>query len=109
MKRRTCYYIAAALIFIWQNFAAVRWAGRFNSIGAAFSHTWHTMTGDWMTLLILQDAGVFTILVISWLVLDTKKRGLSAHQRWAWLVLTLIVGSPAVLIYLGSRPSLTAR
>ena len=105
MKKRTFYYIAAVLFFIWENFALVRWAGRFNSIGAAFSHTWHAMTADWMTLLILLDGGVFAIVVISWLVLDTRTRGLRVSQRWGWLLLTLIVGSPAVLIYLGCRPS----
>jgi hypothetical protein len=103
MKKRTFYYAAALLFFIWENYAAVRWASRFDSIGAALSHTLHAMTEDWMTLLILQDAGVFTILVISWLILDTRRRGVSGRQRWGWLALTVLVGSPAVLIYLGRR------
>ena len=105
MTKRAFYCVAAALFFIWENFAAMQWVRRFDSIGAALSHTWQTMTEDWMTLLILQDAAVLAILVISWLLLDTRSRGLSGRQRFTWLILTLIVGSPIILIYLGYRPS----
>lgn len=44
----------------------VRWATRFDSIGTALNHTYHAMTEDWMTMLVLQDGGVFAVLVIAW-------------------------------------------
>lgn len=107
MRKRNLYFAAALLFFIWENIATIRWASQFDSIGAALSHTYTAITGDWMTMLIMQDGGVFVVLVIAWLLADTRARGLSSRQRGAWLFLTLALGSPAVLVYLGQRSSRT--
>ena len=102
---RIFLFTAALLFFIWENIAIALWATRFDSIAMALNHTWRTVTEDWLTLLILTDCGIFAILVIVWMIADTGQRGLSLRERWTWGMLAVLLGCPAILVYLGIRAS----
>ena len=99
------YFAAALLFYIWESIVAFHWVRQFDSLSAACSHMVHAMTQDSMAFLIMQDAGVFSVLAVSWMVVDMRARGVNTRQRFGWLLLIVLVGSPALLVYLGRRSS----
>lgn len=80
------------------------WLGQHGSLARAFTHFLTTLLADWMLLLILSDAAVFTIGGLVWLGRDMRRHGLPAAHWWAWMGTTLILGCPGLLLYLARRP-----
>ena len=103
-KNRVLISTTAAIIFGWFNLATYWWVNSFSSVGTAITETWHGITNNWMNLIILIDSVVFIVLVFVWLLADARKRGRKGYKRWAWVPGILAFGSPALLIYLVSRP-----
>ena len=103
-KYRAVILIAAVLIFLCFNLATFWWVNSFESLGAAITLTWKAIIGNWMILIIIGDSVVFLLLIFVWLVRDARQRGWIGYKRWGWIVAILTLGSPALLVYLISRP-----
>lgn len=95
--------VFAATVFCWLSFATVRWLQSFANVSDAFHHFFSTCSQDWMTLLVLSDLAIFANLVIIYLVLDMRKRGLPHAQRVGWIAGTVLIGSPVFIFYLIRR------
>jgi uncharacterized membrane protein YczE len=91
------------LFFVWSNIAVTLWLRQHGSVARGFAHFAATLRADWMLLLILTDAAIFTLAVIIWLWQDLKQRQLSSVYRWIWLGLTIILGCPGLFLYLAAR------
>lgn len=99
MKRRLLV-IAAVLFFVWLNVATVMWLRDAGSLSEALAHLWTTVRADWMLVAILTDAGVFVLLGLTWLWHNARERGCSTLRRLAWVAAVVVLGSPALLVYL---------
>ncbi|HLL77197.1 MAG TPA: hypothetical protein VK421_18230 [Pyrinomonadaceae bacterium] len=95
---------AAALIFVWFVAGALWWLAGYDSVGAAISDSWRTLTSNVMNLIILSDAFFFIVLVMAWVLRDARARGWLGARRWGWVVAMMLVGCPALLVYLALRP-----
>lgn len=104
-RHRTIIAIAAVVIFLWFNLATYWWVNNFNSAAEAISLTWKAITTNWMIIIIISDSIVFVLLIFVWLVADARQRGWSGYKRWGWILAILAFGSPALMIYLVSRPA----
>lgn len=101
MKRRTWLLVPAAAFSLWILWATARW---FRA-GASVARSWEAAIADPMTLLFLTDGMMFGLIAIGMMLWDLRNKGASAVRCAAWAAAVLIVGSPAVLVYLFSRPS----
>jgi|GEM_PF-3274707 len=101
---RVVAVIAALLFFMWANVAVTLWLAQHGTFQQAFDHFIMTLFTDWMLLLILTDAGVFTLMALVWLGRDMRRRGIPAAQWWAWMGVTILLGCPGLLLYLARRP-----
>lgn len=104
-KHRAPILIAAVVIFLWFNLATYWWVNSFESVGAAITLTWNAITTNWMILIIIGDSAVFLLMIFVWLLKDARQRGWVGYKRWGWIAAILALGSPALLIYLISRPN----
>ncbi len=98
--RRPRYVIYAVLFFVYEQYAFQQWMAQNGSIGAALSHAWDTLQRDPMVFMAWNDMAVFTAVVLVWLWRDLKASGRSK----AWWPATLLMGCPALLVYLARRP-----
>ena len=103
-RKRALCLAAAALILIWFVAGALWWLSAYESVGAAISDSWRTLTSNVMNLIILSDALFFILLVFAWVLSDARERGWRGARRWGWLVAMMLVGCPALLVYLALRP-----
>ena len=101
---RVLCLVAAALIFIWFVAGALWWLSSYESVGAAVSDSWQTLTSNVMNLIILSDAFFFIVLVLAWVLRDARERGWTGARRWAWVFGIMFIGCPALLVYLAFRP-----
>ena len=46
----------------------------------------------------------FVVLIFAWVLGDAKRRGWEGFRRWGWIPAMMMLGSPALLIYLAVRP-----
>lgn len=95
---------AALLIFVWFVAGALWWLSAYDTVGAAITDSWRTLTSNVMNLIILSDAFFFIALVFLWVLRDARERGWTGARRWGWLVAMTLVGCPALLVYLALRP-----
>ena len=95
---------AAALIFAWFVAGALWWLAAYESVGAAITDSWQTLTSNVMNLIILSDAFFFIVLVMAWVLRDAAERGWRGARRWGWVFGMMLVGCPALLVYLAFRP-----
>jgi hypothetical protein len=95
---------AAALIFAWFVAGALWWLAGYDSVGAAITDSWRTLTSNVMNLIILSDAFFFIALVFWWVQRDARARGWTGARRWGWLAAMALAGCPALLVYLALRP-----
>lgn len=103
-RHRWIMIVIAALIFLWFLVATSWWIDSFTSVSEAIAQTWQMIIDNWMILIILSDAFVFVILIFVWVVRDARARGWSGYRRWGWIPAMMMLGSPALLIYLALRP-----
>src|ERR687894_970209 len=101
---RALSLVAAALIFVWFVAGALWWLAAYESVAAAIADSWRTLTSNVMNLIILSDAFFFIVLVLAWVLRDAGERGWRGARRWGWLVALMLVGCPALLVYLALRP-----
>ena len=101
---RALCLVAAALTLLWFVAGALWWLSSYESVGAAISDSWRTLTSNVMNLIILSDAFFFVLLVFAWVLRDARERGWRGLRRWGWVVAMTLVGCPALLVYLALRP-----
>jgi hypothetical protein len=104
MKHRGLLATIAVIIFLGFNVATYWWVNSFDSVGAAISLTWKAIINNWMIVIIITDSFCFVLLTFVWLLADARQRGWSGVRRWGWIAAILAFGSPALMIYLVSRP-----
>ena len=100
---RAALLAAAAAFFAWENAAAARWLRAHDSLGDGVAHAWAALRDDWLVLLVFTDACVFALCALVWLARDLRGRGARPRGRALWLAATLVLGSPALLVYLARR------
>lgn len=103
-RHRRKLVVAAVLIFLWFLLGTYWWAISFASVDDAVSQTWQAIINNWMILVILSDAFFFVVLIFAWLLGDARQRGWEGYKRWGWIPAMMMLGSPALLIYLAVRP-----
>ena len=96
--------ILTMILFVWFGLGAYWWLNQHGSIMVAGQHFIDTILSDWMVTLFMSDLVIIGLLACLWVVKDAGKRGWSGYKRWGWTVLFLILGSPALFIYLALRP-----
>ncbi len=104
MIQRKTLLILAGAIFAWFNVGFVLWLKGGDSLTARFAHAWQAASSDWLVVIILSDALVFVVFVLAWLWRDARARMLTTRRRIGWVVATVALGSPALLVYLAYRP-----
>ena len=95
--RRTLLWGAAALFFVWEHVAVVLWLRASGGPPAALAHAWRALRADWFVVLVLTDAGVFTICALAWLWCDLRRRATPRLGRTLWFGAAVVFGSPALL------------
>ena len=103
--QRVLFWLVAGVFFVWQNMATYLWLGKNGTFSAAVAHLWQTMTADWMLLLILSDACIFSALALAWFYGDMRGRGYNRARSSALLLAALAIGSPVLLLYLALEKS----
>ncbi len=101
---RALCLVAAALTLLWFVAGALWWLSSYESVGAAISDSWRTLTSNVMNLIILSDAFFLFVLVILWVLRDARERGWAGARRWGWAFGIMLAGCPALLVYLALRP-----
>lgn len=96
--------ISAVLFFVWSNIATGLWLRQHGTLARGFAHFRATLQANWLLLLILTDAAVFTLCALLWLARDLRQRHLPPARRWAWITVTIVLGCPGLLLYLAARP-----
>ncbi|HEY5884192.1 MAG TPA: hypothetical protein VIT88_05860 [Pyrinomonadaceae bacterium] len=108
-KHSSLILVAMVVIFVWFNVATYWWVSSFDSVAEAITQTWNAITSNWMILILLSDSAVFLVMIFVWLLRDARQRGWTSYKGWAWIIAMLVLGSPALLVYLIIRPELTHR
>ena len=96
---RGVLWFVAGLFFVWQNVAMYLWLQQEQGFG----HMWTALTSDWLLLLILTDACIFSALALAWFYHDMRRRGMPAARRNGLFAAALALGSPVLLIYVATR------
>jgi len=102
--QRALCLTGAAIVFVWFVAGAAWWLSGYESVGAAIADSWRTLTSNVMNLIVLSDALFFVLLVFAWVLRDARERGWAGARRWGWVAAMMIVGCPALLVYLAVRP-----
>ncbi len=98
--RRPLLYLAAALFLAYEQVAFYQWMQAHGTVSDGLAHAWQTLRADPMVFMAWNDMGVFTVIVLVWLLRDLR-----AHRRsLLWWPATLIFGCPPLLVYLARNP-----
>ena len=100
---RTLLLAAAALFFLWEHVALALWLRAHGGLAAGLTHAWATLRQDWLVLLVLTDACVFSACALVWLWRDLGRHVAARSARARWIAAALIWGSPTLLVYLARR------
>ena len=100
---RGFFWLAAGVFFVWQNVAMYLWLRQNQGVGPGLGHMWSALTTDWLLLLILTDACMFSALALGWFYTDMRQRGIPSPRRHGLLIAAIALGSPVLLIYLANR------
>jgi hypothetical protein len=103
--RKPLLYTAAALFFAFEQWSFYRWIQEFGSVSAGLTHAWATLRADPMVFMAWNDMGVFTAIVLVWLLRDLK----ASKRSVLWWPATLIFGCVPLLIYLANRTDASPR
>ncbi len=98
--RRSGLVIVAVLFFVYEQIAFSQWMTQNGGLVPALTHAWETLRRDPMVFMAWNDMAVFTAVVLVWLWRDLKA---SKRPVWWWPA-TLLLGCPALLVYLARRP-----
>ena len=98
--RKRFLYIAAAAFFAYEQYAFYTWMQKFGSASAGLQHAWTSLQANPMLFMAWNDMGVFTVIVLVWLMRDLRASGRSL----LWWPATLIFGSPPLLVYMARNP-----
>jgi hypothetical protein len=94
---------SAALFFAWEVYAVMRWVHDAGGIGNAFGHFWAALSSDWMALIVVSDHLVIAAAVLVALWIDTTRLGWLVRGRALLAITFVLLGSPALLVYLAWR------
>ena len=97
--RKPLLWGAAALFFVYEQWAFSQWMQQHGSVSAGLSYAWMTLRQDPMVFMAWNDMGIFTALVLVWLWRDVRRSGRSL----AWWPATLLLGCPPLLVYLAGH------
>jgi hypothetical protein len=103
-NRRGILLVITLIILVWIGLGTYWWLREHGTIILAAQHFLDTILSDWMVTLFMSDLVIIGLLVCLWVLKDAKERGWSGYKRWGWTVLFVVLGSPALLIYLAFRP-----
>jgi hypothetical protein len=103
--RKPLLYTAAALFFAFEQWSFYRWIKEFGSVSAGLAHAWASLRADPMVFMAWNDMGVFTAIVLVWLLRDLK----ATKRSVLWWPATLIFGCVPLLIYIANREPDAAR
>jgi len=98
--RKILLYTAAALFFAYEQWSFFQWTTQFGSVSNALTHAWDTLQADPMVFMAWNDMGVFTAIVLVWLMRDLR----ATKRSLLWWPATLIFGCVPLLIYLARNP-----
>ena len=102
--QRTLAVAAAAVLLAWFTLRTSRWLSSYDSVAAAVTDSWQTVTSNGMLVVMLSDAFLLFLLIFVWLARDARSRGWVGLKRWLWIVAVMSLGCPALLLYLAFRP-----
>jgi hypothetical protein len=103
-NRRGIILVITLILLVWIGLGTYWWLSEYGSITSAAQHFLDTIRSDWMVTLFMGDLMIIGLLVCIWVVKDAGKRGWRGYKRWGWTVLFVVLGSPALLLYLALRP-----
>jgi hypothetical protein len=86
-------------MFCFINYGFIQW---LNS-GHTFTDVWKLLTQDWLLLITVVDACLFTLLCFIWLFADMKKRGFGLFKKFFVFLSVMLTGTSAFFIYLAFR------
>lgn len=87
---------AGILLIVFYHIGIIYWYQSGNSIYDLAK----ALKKDWLLLIIVVDAGCFTVICLGWLISDLLKNAGKRNFKWAWLGLAMIFGAPVLLFYL---------
>jgi hypothetical protein len=96
--------LSGITMFCFINYGFIQW---LNS-GHTFIDVLKTLTQDWLLLITVVDACLFTLLCFIWLFADMKKRGFSSLKKAFIFLSVIFTGISAFFIYLAFRPKTRA-
>jgi hypothetical protein len=108
-NRRGILLIATFILLVWIGLGTYWWMSEYGSIMIAVRHFVDAILSDWMVTLFMSDLVIIGLLACLWVLKDAKDRGWSGYKRWGWTVLFVVLGSPALLIYLALRPDTSSQ
>ena len=86
-----------------QGTAHAFWLRAPGGVAAGLGHAWAALRQDWLVLLVLSDACVFSLCALVWLWRDLARERTGRSARTLWFAAALLLGSPVLLVYLARR------
>ncbi|MBI5445127.1 MAG: DUF2834 domain-containing protein [Deltaproteobacteria bacterium] len=102
-ERRTLG-LAGLLLLTWFGVGGFLWLAQGGGVRAAVLHFLEAVRSDWMVVLFVNDLLVLLLLASVWVWADGRRRRVPAGRRGLWVAAVLLLGSPALLLYLAFRP-----
>lgn len=87
-------------VFGFINYGFIKWL----QSGHQLIDVWQALTQDWLLLISVTDACLFTLLAFIWLIKDMKRRNYSLQKKALIIFAVLLTGTSAFFIYLAFRP-----
>ena len=94
--KKTFLFFCALATFCFINYGFIKWLYS----GHRLIDVWQALTQDWLLLISVTDAFIFTLLVFVWLFGDMKKRGFSLMKKILVFFAVFLTGTSAFFIYL---------
>ena len=98
--RKIFLIFCGVTMFCFINYGFIKWLHS----GHQPVDVWQALTQDWLLLITVTDACIFTLFVFTWLLADMKKRDFSMMKKTLVFFAVLVTGVSAFFIYLAFRP-----
>ena len=103
MKFSRLLLVLALAFLAWELVVVSLWVRQSGGLPKAPGHFWHQLRSDWMALLVVSDHLVVASAVLVGLWLDAKRVGWNLSHRLGLAIAFVVLGSPAMLLYLSWR------